>query len=400
MTKQFNTRKPSGIQSSPVILLAGVAGAGKTWAAVEATAAPEVDRAFFIEIGEGVADAYGAVPGADFEIIEHDGSIGQIRDAIRWAAEQPAEPEKYNMLILDSLTEVWDLLKDNAAAEMMQRIKRKQRRLNGGEPKPDMDLWNKAGEVSDGLMRQLLDFPGPVICTARLDEVTEINDSGRPSGAKDWKIQVNKKVPFRVSAVVQARSPRTWHLEKIVSTNPNLQIQPGELKPLPDFTVAKLMEAMQVKPNAPGSTMVEPKLDGALSEQGKSHQSQQQPAQRQQPAQQSQQQQSQQQSPEQRKQDIAAFGQQLLQREQQGDFNGIESACRYYSQHGDREKTQMARATLDRMQRKAEQDAAAEAHRVQQAETQQSAQSTENNQQQSPDMNQAMEIVEGQLIES
>ena len=396
MTTQFNTRKPSGIQSSPVILLAGVAGAGKTWAAVEATAAPEVDRAFFIEIGEGVADAYGAVPGADFEIIEHDGSIGQIRDAIWWAAEQPAEPEKYNMLILDSLTEVWDLLKDNAAAEMMQRIKRKQRRLNGGEPKPDMDLWNKAGEVSDGLMRQLLDFPGPVICTARLDEVTEINDSGRPSGAKDWKIQVNKKVPFRVSAVVQARSPRTWHLEKIVSTNPNLQIQPGELKPLPDFTVAKLMEAMQVKPNAPGSTMVEPKIDGALSEQSKSHQSQQQPAQRQQPAQQSQQQQ----SPEQRKQDIAAFGQQLLQREQQGDFNGIESACRYYSQHGDREKTQMARATLDRMQRKAEQDAAAEAHRVQQAETQQSAQSTENNQQQSPDMNQAMEIVEGQLIES
>ena len=392
MTKQFNTRKPSGIQSSPVILLAGVAGAGKTWAAVEATAAPEVDRAFFIEIGEGVADAYGAVPGADFEIIEHDGSIGQIRDAIRWAAEQPAEPEKYNMLILDSLTEVWDLLKDNAAAEMMQRIKRKQRRLNGGEPKPDMDLWNKAGEVSDGLMRQLLDFPGPVICTARLDEVTEINDSGRPSGAKDWKIQVNKKVPFRVSAVVQARSPRTWHLEKIVSTNPNLQIQPGELKPLPDFTVAKLMEAMQVKPNAPGSTMVEPKIDGALSEQGKSHQSQQQPAQRQQPAQQSQQQQSQQQSPEQRKQDIAEFAKQLMQREQQGDFNGIESACRYYSQHGDREKTQMARATLDRMQRKAEQDAAAEA--------QQSAQSTENNQQHSPDMTQAMEIVEGQLVDS
>ena len=387
MTTQFNTRKPSGIQSSPVILLAGVAGAGKTWAAVEATAVPEVDRAFFIEIGEGVADAYGAVPGADFEIIEHDGSIGQIRDAIRWASEQPAEPEKYNMLILDSLTEVWDLLKDNAAAEMMQRVKRKQRRLNGAEPKPDMDLWNKAGEVSDGLMRQLLDFPGPVICTARLDEVTEINDAGRPSGAKDWKIQVNKKVPFRVSAVVQARSPRTWHLEKIVSTNPNLQIQPGELKPLPDFTVAKLMEAMQVKPNAPGSTMVKPKIDDSLSERSQSQQQPQRPAQ-QPPAQP-------QQSPEQRKQDIAQFAQQLMQREQQGDYNGIESAVRYYSQNGDREKTQMARATLDRMQRKAEKDAAAEAHRVQQG-----SQEVERRQQQSPDMTQAMEIVEGQLMES
>lgn len=385
MTKQFNTRKPSGIQSSPVILLAGVAGAGKTWAAVEATAIPEVDRAFFIEIGEGVADAYGAVPGADFEIIEHDGSIGQIRDAIRWAAEQPAESEKYNMLILDSLTEVWDLLKDNASATMMERVRRKQRRLNGGEPRPDMDLWNKAGEVSDGIMRQLLDFPGPVICTARLDEVTEINDSGKPSGAKDWKIQVNKKVPFRVSAVVQARSPRTWHLEKIVSTNPNLQMQPGELKLLPDFTVAKLMDAMQVKPNSPGSTMIDPKLDDSLSEKSQS----------QKPAQQQAQQPAQQQSPEHRKQDIAEFAKQLMQREQQGDFNGIESACRYYSQHGDREKTQMARATLDRMQRKAEQDAAAEAHRVQQT-----ADSTESEQQQSPDMAQAMEIVEGQLIES
>ena len=384
MTKQFHTRKPSGIQSSPVILLAGVAGAGKTWAAVEATAVPEVDRAFFIEIGEGVADAYGAVPGADFEIIEHDGSIGQIRDAIRWASEQPAEPEKYNMLILDSLTEVWDLLKDNASATMMERVRRKQRRLNGGEPRPDMDLWNKAGEVSDGIMRQLLDFPGPVICTARLDEVTEINDSGRPSGAKDWKIQVNKKVPFRVSAVVQARSPRTWHLEKIVSTNPNLQIQPGELKLLPDFTVAKLMEAMQVKPNAPGSTMVDPKIDDSLSERNQPQQQ----AQQQQPA-------AQQQSPEQRKQDVAEFAKQLMQREQQGDFNGIESAVRYYSQHGDREKTQMARATLDRMQRKAEQDAAAEAHRVQQG-----SQDVESAEQQSPDMAQAMEIVEGQLMES
>lgn len=391
MTKQFNTRKPSGIQSSPVILLAGVAGAGKTWAAVEATAVPEVDRAFFIEIGEGVADAYGAVPGADFEIIEHDGSIGQIRDAIRWASEQPAESEKYNMLILDSLTEVWDLLKDNASAEMMERVRRKQRRLNGGEPRPDMDLWNKAGEVSDGLMRQLLDFPGPVICTARLDEVTEIGDSGKPSGAKDWKIQVNKKVPFRVSAVVQARSPRTWHLEKIVSTNPNLQVQPGELKPLPDFTVAKLMEAMQVKPNAPGSTMVNPKLDDSLSERSQPQRPAQQAAQQaaQQPAQQ------QQQSPEQRKQDIAEFAKQLMQREQQGDFNGIESACNYYSQHGDREKTQMARATLDRMQRKAEQDAAAEAHRVQQG-----SQDVESAEQKSPDMAQAMEIVEGQLVES
>src|SRR5690606_5303277 len=117
-------------------------------------------------------------------------------------------------------------------------------------------------------------------------------DAGRPSGGKEWKIQVNKKVPFRVSAVVQARSPRTWHLEKIVSTNPNLQVQPGELKLLPDFSVAKLMEAMQVKPGAPGSTMVDPKVDGSLANQTQQSANQQP-------------QQAPQQSAEQRQQDLA-----------------------------------------------------------------------------------------------
>ena len=55
----------------------------------------------------------------------------------------------------------------------------------------------------------------------------------------------------------------------------------------------------------------------------------------------------------------------------------------------------MARATLDRMQRKAEQDAAAEAHRVQQG-----SQEVESTQKQSPDMTQAMDNVQQQLMES
>ncbi|MDK4244117.1 AAA family ATPase [Corynebacterium pseudodiphtheriticum] len=243
---EFRTRKPTGVQSAPVILLAGIAGAGKTWSAVEMSAMESIDRCFFIEIGEGVADVYGKIPGADFEIIEHDGSIGQIRHMIQLAAQQPAAEGKHNALIIDSLTEIWDLIKDDAQAAMMQRVQRKGRKLNGAEPKPDMDLWNRAAETSDGIMRQLMDFPGPVVATARLDEVTSMGDDGKPvrGGAKEWKIQVQKKVPFRVSAIVEARAPRQWTLTKIVTVSENLRLEEGQEKPLPGFTVARLLEGM------------------------------------------------------------------------------------------------------------------------------------------------------------
>lgn len=265
---EFRTRRPTGVQSAPVILLAGIAGAGKTWSAVEMSAMESIDRCFFIEIGEGVADVYGKIPDADFEIIEHDGSIGQIRHMIQLAAQQPAAEGKHNALIIDSLTEIWDLIKDDAQAAMMQRVQRKGRKLNGAEPKPDMDLWNRAAETSDGIMRQLMDFPGPVVATARLDEVTSMGDDGKPvrGGAKEWKIQVQKKVPFRVSAIVEARAPRQWTLTKIVTVSENLRLEEGQEKPLPGFTVARLLEGMGAVDMHAASTFQDKSVGDELSD--------------------------------------------------------------------------------------------------------------------------------------
>ncbi|MDK8500682.1 AAA family ATPase [Corynebacterium pseudodiphtheriticum] len=265
---EFRTRRPTGVQSAPVILLAGIAGAGKTWSAVEMSAMESIDRCFFIEIGEGVADVYGKIPDADFEIIVHDGSIGQVRAAIQWAAHQPAAEGKHNALILDSLTEIWDLIKDDAQAAMMQRVQRKGRKLNGAEPKPDMDLWNRAAETSDGIMRQLMDFPGPVVATARIDEVTSMGDDGKPvrGKAKEWKIQVQKKVPYRVSAIVEARAPRQWTLTKIVTVSENLRLEEGQEKPLPGFTVARLLEGMGAVDMRAASTFQDKSVGDELSD--------------------------------------------------------------------------------------------------------------------------------------
>jgi hypothetical protein len=43
-----------------------------TWSCAALTASPKVGRCFWIDLAEGAADEYGAIPGADYEVVEHD----------------------------------------------------------------------------------------------------------------------------------------------------------------------------------------------------------------------------------------------------------------------------------------------------------------------------------------
>lgn len=260
----LQTRKPTGKASYPLILLAGGEGSGKTWAAVEATGMPTVDRAFFLEIGEGMADEYGAVPGARFEIIEHDGTIQQIRQAIHDAAAVPVAEGKHNLLIVDSMSELWSLLSDNAQREATARAKRKGRNVEGA--KIDMDLWNRATDVWEGIVRQLHRFPGPVLLTARMEIVTVMDGEGRPTKQKDFKIQTQKRLPYRVTAVLEARQHRVWTMTKIATTVESLQLPPGKEITFEDFSVSKLLDTMGVTKGMVESTFQKATPDDSLSD--------------------------------------------------------------------------------------------------------------------------------------
>lgn len=262
----ITTRKPTGKTSWPFVLLAGVEGGGKTWAAVEATGMDSVDQAFFIELGEGMADEYGQVPGADFQIIEHDGTVGMIREAIAWACEQSATDGKHNMLIFDSLSELWALLSDNAQTEANRRAARKGRKVPDDGAQITMDLWNRATDVWEGIITQLRRFPGPVIGTARLEQVTLMDNNGQPTKDKDWKIQAQKRLPYRVQVIVQARQPRTWTMTKIATTVPALQLEPGQERTFNDFSVVKLLETMGVGVDTASSTFREAVQDDSLAD--------------------------------------------------------------------------------------------------------------------------------------
>lgn len=199
----LQTRKPTGLPSWPVTLLAGREKAGKTWAALHGSTSPLVGRTLYIGIGEDDPDEYSAIPGANFDIVLHDGTYAGIRGAVVDAVAEPPVDGKPTLIILDSGTRAWNLIVDNAQAVANRKAKGKQDPLTG-DYSVTPDLWNAAAAQWAGIMNPLLRHQGPVVITARLDNVMVMRN-GQPTQEKEWKIQGHKTLPFDASAVVEMR---------------------------------------------------------------------------------------------------------------------------------------------------------------------------------------------------
>lgn len=230
------TRKPTGKPSWPMILLAGGEKSGKSWAGAAFSASEMVGRTFFIEVGEHYADEYGAIPGARYEIVPHDGTYRSIARAVWAATKQERVDGKPNAIIFDSGTVLWDMLSDHA----QRTANRRWRAKNPNAPEPEdevqitMDLWNVAKDRFAEIARMLYQFDGPAIITARLEQVAVVG-GGKPTNEKAWKVRAEKNLPFEVDAVIQARKPRTWEITGLRSTRIELPV--GETIPMPGFTV-------------------------------------------------------------------------------------------------------------------------------------------------------------------
>ncbi|MEB4614033.1 AAA family ATPase [Leucobacter sp. M11] len=193
------TRKPTGLPSWPVLLLAGREKTGKSYQAAAASASELVGRTFWVGFGEKDPDEYGAIPGARFEIVDHNGTLADMAAAIRWAAVQPAEDGKPNLLVLDSATLVWDTLKDKATFLATKRGSTDR----NGEVVVGMDLWNKVNQEWAGVLTAVRSHKGPVILTARLDTVAVIGANGKPTTAKTEKVKGQRSLAYDVDAIVE-----------------------------------------------------------------------------------------------------------------------------------------------------------------------------------------------------
>lgn len=233
----LKTRKPTGRVPWPLILIEGGEKAGKSWACAELSASPKVGQTYWIDLGEGSADEYGAVPGARYEIVEHDGSFVQILAAVEAvkaeAARAAAAGELPVVLVIDSMTAEWDLLKGIADAKARQRLARKGRRIDpDAEPQISMDLWNEANGKHRKLMTHLMTFPGIAVMTARGKEVAALDSGGRPiEGSKEYKVEGQKGMAF--DATVWVRVSRDHPPLVVGARSVHAGIRPGVDRPVP-----------------------------------------------------------------------------------------------------------------------------------------------------------------------
>ena len=232
----LQTRKPTGAVPYPVILLEGEEKAGKTWAAAVLSGSDKVGQTYWLDLGEGSADEYGAIPGANYLVIEHDGSYGQILDAITEVREiakaQHVGQCKPVVLVIDSMSALWEGLKDWTTSRAVERARKKGKSTATEDLRITTDLWNDAGARYRRVMTLLLTFPGIVVLTARGKEVAVMGAGGQPvEGKKEHKVEGHKSLAFDCS--VWVRMFRTSPPLVIGARSVHTGIVPGKDDPQP-----------------------------------------------------------------------------------------------------------------------------------------------------------------------
>jgi hypothetical protein len=222
-----------------MILLEGEEKAGKSWAAALLSASPKVGITYWIDLGEGAADEYGAVPGARYEVIEHSGDYHDVLSqivAVKAEAARIAEAgEPPVVLVIDSMTDLWEGLKDWASARARKSHYAKQ--LLAKDPNADipvsMNLWNDAGARYRKVMTQLLTFPGIVVITAKGKEVTPLTEDGKPKerAPKEYRVEGHKSMPY--DATMWVRMYRTQKPVVVGARSVKHGIRPGKDDPSP-----------------------------------------------------------------------------------------------------------------------------------------------------------------------
>lgn len=245
----LQTRKPTGAVPWPLILVEGGEKCGKTFSCAVLSASGRVGRSAWLDLGEGSGDEYGAVSGARYEVIEHDGSwpsiIGQVAGAKAEAQADRDAGKKPFLLVIDTGTAEWDLLKGwaDARARLMGFNKDKLKRDPNGEVTIPMNLWNDANARHRKLMTMLMTFPGIVIVTARGKEVAAMDDKGRPvEGTKEYKVEGHKNLAYDASCWV--RMFRDKPAVVVGARSVHAGIRPGKDDPKrldPDWTLEWLI---------------------------------------------------------------------------------------------------------------------------------------------------------------
>ncbi|MFC4512270.1 AAA family ATPase [Streptomyces ehimensis] len=247
-TPKLRTRKPTGIIPWPVILLEGEEKAGKSFEAARFTGCEKTGQAYWLELGEDTADEYANVPGADYVIIEHNGTYRDILEQLEAvhaeAKRAAAAKEPPVVLVIDSVSLLWRMLV-NWTQERGRRSNSGQNKLRfdpDAEIKPGMNLWNDAVERWNRALYLVRTMPAIVVLLARGKEVTAVDGNGDPiPKTKTWRVEGHKHLAFDAS--VWVRMLRGDDRAYVVGAR-SLRFQvprEGKPKPVANFSIEHLV---------------------------------------------------------------------------------------------------------------------------------------------------------------
>lgn len=235
----FQGHRPTCQTSYPLILLAGAEKTGKSYSVAELSGSDLIGETFWIEFGENTAEEYGQVPGARYIVADHDGTFNDVCRRAREAVAEPPVNGKPNLIVIDSVSPIWELLSE----EMQQVANRRKKADIDAESKITSDLWNVAKERWKKLIRILKTHNGPVVLVARLEVVAVMDAGGQPTKDKTRKVQAHKSLPFAVDVIVQIPEYRKYQITGVRSLVFNMP--PGEtFDAPPDFTLDSLLRRM------------------------------------------------------------------------------------------------------------------------------------------------------------
>lgn len=206
----LRTRQPTGLPAYPLILVEGEEKAGKSTVSLSLSASEKVGRSFVFDLGDGAADEYAAL--GNYEVVDLDGTYTDLKTQVFAACDEPQDDDRPNLIVLDSGTQLWDLLKgwtDTRArnSKAGQKILRED---PDAEVDAAMNLWNDAKDRWGAIVSKLRRWPGIAVITAQGQEVSKVQ-GGRPvAGQTEWSIQAEKTLAATVTAWVRVkRDPRT-----------------------------------------------------------------------------------------------------------------------------------------------------------------------------------------------
>lgn len=232
----LDDREPTGAVSWPFVLIEGGEKTGKSWQMALLSASERVGRSWWLDLSEGGADEYGAIPGARYRVLNHDGSwrsmIGQVRAVRQEAANARERGDKPVCLFIDSGTLIWTGL--SQWAEQLARRSPTGQRVLRENPNAEVTVtvthWNKANKRWRELMTLLLTFPGIVVMSARGKYVAVMDDRGKPlENVKEYKVEGQKDLAF--DATVWVRMLRDGSVEIVGARSVHAGIRPGGDQP-------------------------------------------------------------------------------------------------------------------------------------------------------------------------